>query len=73
MASLADLPDLAARLSAELSAASIPHAVSGALAMAAYGYVSATRHIDILVAAPAAPRSLTGDGSERSCATMLRE
>ena len=52
MASLADLPDLAARLSAELSAASIPHAVSGALAMAAYGYVRATRDIDILVAVP---------------------
>ena len=54
MASLADLPDLAAHLSAELSAASIPHAVSGALAMAAYGYVRATRDIDILVAAPSA-------------------
>ncbi len=53
VAALADLPDLAARLSADLRAAAIPHAVSGALAMAAYGYVRATRDIDILVAVSA--------------------
>jgi hypothetical protein len=31
VALLADLPDLTARLSADLTAASIPHAVSGAV------------------------------------------
>jgi hypothetical protein len=53
LAALADLPDLAARISASLSKAGIPHAVSGALAMAAHGFVRATRDIDILVVAPA--------------------
>jgi len=49
---LADLPDLAARLSRDLDLASVPHAVSGAVALAAYGYVRATRDIDLLVAVP---------------------
>ncbi len=53
MAALADLPALAARLSADLDAAGIRHAVSGALAMAAGGYVRATVDLDLLVVAPA--------------------
>ncbi|MCU0725905.1 MAG: hypothetical protein MUE73_08975 [Planctomycetes bacterium] len=52
MAGLADLPDLCARLSAALTAAGVPHAVSGALALGAHGYVRATRDIDILVLVP---------------------
>lgn len=49
MAALADLPDLAARISGALTRANIPHAVSGAVAMAAHGFVRATRDLDILV------------------------
>jgi len=52
LAALADLPDLAARISAGLSDAGIDHAVSGALAMAAHGFVRATRDVYILVVAP---------------------
>jgi predicted nucleotidyltransferase len=53
LAALADLPDIAARLSRALTEAGVPHAISGALAMAAHGYVRATRDIDILVATSA--------------------
>ncbi len=53
MAALADLPGLAVRISRELAEAGIPHAVSGAVAMAAHGYVRATRDLDILVGASA--------------------
>ena len=51
MAVLADLPGLAARLSRALTDAGIPHAITGAVAMAAHGYVRATRDLDILVGA----------------------
>lgn len=53
MADLADLPGLTATISADLAAASIRHAISGAIAMAAHGYIRATRDLDILVIAPA--------------------
>src|SRR5262245_11917738 len=45
LADLADLPKLAARISRELSARGIRHVVSGAAAMAAHGYLRATRDI----------------------------
>lgn len=51
MAALADIPDLVGRISAGLAAAGIRHAVTGATAMAAHGYVRATRNLDILVLA----------------------
>ena len=53
MAALADLPDLAVRISAALTRAAMPHAVSGALAMASHGFVRTTRDIDLLVVVPA--------------------
>ncbi len=53
MAALADLPGLAARISLGLSQADIPHAITGAVAMASYGYVRATQDLDILVVATA--------------------
>jgi len=49
---LADLPGLATRLSAALTEAKVPHAVSGAIAMAAHGFVRATMDIDVLVIVP---------------------
>ena len=52
LAGLHDLPDLAARLSAALSAARVPHAVSGAVARGAYGFVRATKDIEVLVVVP---------------------
>jgi predicted nucleotidyltransferase len=52
LAALADLPDLAARLSEALDAARIPHAVSGAVALGAHGFVRATADIDVLVVVP---------------------
>ena len=52
MPDLADLPGLASRLSAALTAAKVPHAVSGAIAMAAHGFVRATMDIDVLVVVP---------------------
>jgi hypothetical protein len=48
LAALADLTGLAARISAELTREEIPHAVSGAIAMAAHGHVRATADLDIL-------------------------
>lgn len=53
MADLADLPLVAAGISRDLAAEGIQHAVSGAIAMAAHGFVRATRDIDILVVVPA--------------------
>lgn len=52
LAGLDDLPGLTAAISADLAAASIRHAISGAIAMAAHGYVRATVDLDILVVAP---------------------
>ena len=53
MAALHSLPDLAAGISRSLAEAGIPHAVSGAIAMAAHGYIRATADLDLLVVAPA--------------------
>ena len=52
MAALHDLPELAAAISAKLFKSKIRHAVSGAVAMATYGVVRATKDLDILVVAP---------------------
>jgi hypothetical protein len=52
LADLSDLAGLAASVSADLTSAGISHAISGAAAMAAHGYVRATRDIDVLVVAP---------------------
>jgi hypothetical protein len=53
LAALADLPDLAVAISRDLDSAGIPHAITGAVAMAAHGYVRATADLDILVLASA--------------------
>ncbi len=53
MSELADLSRVAATLSHSLTTAGVRHAISGALAMAANGYVRATQDLDILVIAPA--------------------
>ena len=52
MASPSELPSITAALSADLSNAGIDHAISGATAMAAHGYVRATQDIDVLVVVP---------------------
>lgn len=52
MAALGDLPSLAASISADLTAAGIPHAVSGAVGMALHGFVRATLDLDLLVVTP---------------------
>jgi hypothetical protein len=44
-----DLPSVAVAVSRDLTRAGIAHALSGALAMAAHGYVRATADVDILV------------------------
>jgi hypothetical protein len=53
VAALADLSQVAARLSGALDGAAIPHVVSGAVAMAAHGFVRATQDLDLLVIADA--------------------
>ena len=53
LAALADLPGLAARISSALTRENIPHAITGAVAMASHGYVRATQDLDILVVATA--------------------
>lgn len=81
MAALADLPDIAVRLSGALERAGVPHAVSGALAMAAHGFVRATRDIDLLVVVPALRlpevfsivRGFGFDGSDPELIQSLRE
>lgn len=81
MAALADLPDLAVRISAAFSAAGVPHAISGAMAMAAHGFVRATRDIDVLVAVPALRlpevfgivRGFGFEGEDRALVRSLRE
>ncbi|HEX5138182.1 MAG TPA: DUF6036 family nucleotidyltransferase [Planctomycetota bacterium] len=52
MVALRSLPELAATISADLAAAKIRHAVSGAVAMAVHGFVRATKDVDILVIVP---------------------
>lgn len=81
MAALADLPGLATRISAELDEAGIPHAISGAVAMAAHGYVRATQDLDILVIASAMQlprvfeivRAEGFQGDDRDLITAIRE
>jgi hypothetical protein len=81
LAALGDLPGLAARLSRDLDAAGIPHAISGAVAMAAHGYVRATSDLDVLVATPAIRWPLVFDivrahgftGEDRDLIASLRE
>jgi len=81
LADPADLPGLTAAISADLTAASIPHAVSGAIAMAAHGYVRATVDLDILVVTPSIRlpevfevfRKHGFRGEDRALVTALRE
>lgn len=81
MAALADLPDLAVRISAALTGAAVPHAISGALAMAAHGFVRGTRDIDLLVVVPslrlpevfALVRGFGFEGEDRELVASLRE
>lgn len=49
MGGLTDLPFLTASISGDLDKAGIRHAISGAAAMAAHGYVRATQDLDVLV------------------------
>lgn len=80
MADLGDLPRLAARLSRDLSARRIAHVVSGAAAMAAHGFVRATKYIDILVVVPSlrlpevfdVVRSHGFEGDDRELIASLR-
>ena len=62
MAALADLPDLTVRISAALGGAGVPHAVSGALAMAAHGFVGADYFSDRIRSS----KYLTSRGRSRS-------
>ena len=81
MAALSELPGLAARISAALTAASVPHAISGPVAMTAYRVVRATRDIDVLVIVEdvklpgvfAALRGLGFEGDDRDLITALRD
>ncbi len=81
MAALADLPGLAARISSALSDAKVPHAISGAMAMAVHGFIRATRDIDILVVVPgvrlpevfAVVRRFGFEGEDRELIAALRE
>jgi hypothetical protein len=81
VADLADLPTLAGRISRDLAGAGVPHAVSGAVAMAAHGYVRSTLDHDILVVAPALPlpavfaivRAHGFEGDDRALIQALRD
>lgn len=81
MAPLTSLPGLAARISIDLAKAGIPHAISGAVAMAAHGYVRATKDVDILVVTSslrlpdvfAAIRQHGFEGEDRRLITDLRQ
>jgi predicted nucleotidyltransferase len=48
-----DLSPLAAAVSGDLTAAGIEHVLTGALALAVYGYARATKDIDVVVLVPA--------------------
>jgi predicted nucleotidyltransferase len=52
VAALADLPAVAVRVSQRLTAAAIPHAISGSIAAMLHGYVRATLDVDLLVVTP---------------------
>ncbi len=81
MAALRSLPDLAAALSRSLAERGIDHTISGAIAMAAHGYVRATTDLDLLVVAPsvrwpevfAIVRSLGFAGEDREMVAAIRE
>lgn len=81
MGDLVDLPELTAAISTDLAAVAIRHAISGAIAMAAHGYVRATADLDILVVAPAIRlpqvfeivRKRGFRGEDRTLLTALRE
>lgn len=81
MAALVELPGLALRISSALKEEGIPHAVSGAVAMAAHGYVRATQDLDILVIASAVKlprvfeivRAQGFEGEDRDLITAIRE
>jgi hypothetical protein len=81
LAALAELPDLAARLSEAFTRVGIPHAISGALALGAYGFVRATQDVDVLVVVPstrwpetfALVRELGFSGDDRELIASLRE
>lgn len=76
-----DLYALAARLSADLHAAGIAHAVSGSIAMAAHGYVRGTLDIDVLIVTTALTlpkafdvvRDLGFAGEDRDLIASIRE
>jgi hypothetical protein len=78
LAALRELPGLAAAISARLKGANIPHAVSGAVAMAVHGVVRATKDLDILVVAPHVRLPevfaiVRGEGFAGEDADLLRE
>lgn len=81
MRALADLPDLALRISSALTGAGVPHVLTGSLAMAVHGFVRATRNIDILVDVPsprlpevfAIVRGFGFEGEDRDLLAEARE
>ncbi|MFY9344527.1 MAG: hypothetical protein WAT39_18690 [Planctomycetota bacterium] len=81
MADLADLPELTAAISTDLAGAAIPHAISGAIAMAAHGYIRSTADLDILVVVPSLRlpqvfelvRRHGFEGEDRALIASLRE
>jgi hypothetical protein len=81
MAPPGDLAELAGKVSADLTAAGIVHALSGALSMAAYSRPRTTMDADFLVVAPAVrwpeifaiARKHGFAGDDRACITAIRE
>ena len=81
MADPGDLAVLASRISADLSAAGITHALSGSLSLAAYARPRATLDADFLVVAAAVRwpqvfaivRSHGFEGDDRECIRSVRE
>jgi hypothetical protein len=81
MADPGDLPSLAARVSADLTAAGIVHAVSGSLALGAFTRPRATLDADVLVVAPAIrwpeifaiARKHGFEGDDPACIASMRE
>lgn len=81
MADPGDLPGLAARVSADLAAAGIAHAVSGSLALGAFARPRATLDADVLIVAPAVrwpqvfeiARRHGFEGDDRDCIASMRE
>ena len=81
MADPGDLPTLASRVSAELTAANIVHAVSGSLALGAFTRPRATLDADVLIVTPAIrwpevfaiARKCGFSGDDRECIASMRE